>query len=315
MMEKLVTYGIPSYNHINYVKKSIDSVLNQTYKNIELIVIDDCSTDGSDLFLEQYSKEKGFKYIKNEKNIGASRTSSKIMNMAKGEYICLLASDDWIDSGKVEMQMKYLEENQWVIDVLYGPVIEIDENDREICVIKLREENAVIRADDALKSFYETGIGLGLLQSGIMKTEVARKIGYLAEYKSDDFLFYVRLLQNEHTVGYYATPLAYYRLHGGNSHKDPDYCLYELEIPVVRDFFPKKYQRRHYAKFWLTASIKWFHQKRYIKSIMYFMRSLWLNFSFDSIYTYLCELIGMRWVNFKKKVGLENVTLIKNKRK
>lgn len=313
-MEKLVTYGIPSYNHINYIKKAIDSVLNQTYKNIELIVIDDCSTDGSDQFLEQYSKEMGFKYFRNSENIGPARTSSKILHMATGEYICMLASDDWLDPRKVELQMKYLEDNLWSIDVLYGPVIEVGENKTEH-VARQREENAVIKADSALKILYETGKGLGLLQSGILKTEVAQEIDFLEGYKSDDFLFYVRLLQSGYTVGYFALPLTYYRLHEHNSHKDPDYCLYELEIPVVRDFFPRKYQKKHLAKFWLTASIKWFHQKKHLRSLMYFFRSLCLKFSLNSIYVYSLELIGMRFVNLKKKVGLENVTLLKIKRK
>lgn len=53
-MKKIVTYGITSYNHVKYIKRAIDSVLEQTYTNIELIVVDDCSTDGSDLFLEKY---------------------------------------------------------------------------------------------------------------------------------------------------------------------------------------------------------------------------------------------------------------------
>nr|WP_308624413.1 glycosyltransferase [uncultured Eisenbergiella sp.] len=310
--QKVVTYGIPSYNHINYVKQAIDSILNQTYKNIELIVIDDCSSDGSDKFLEQYSKEKGFTYIQNEKNIGPSRTSSKILNMARGQYVCLLASDDYIDSRKVELQMNFIDDSHETIDVLYGPVIEVDSENNVKRVIG-RDKNEVIKAEEALQNLYETGTGLGLLQSGIMKTEVARKIDFLEGYKSDDFLFLVRLLQSGHTVGYLATPLTYYRLHKHNSHKNPDYCLFELEIPVVKDFFPKKYQKRHYANFWLTASIKWFNNKKYIKSIMYFLRSLFYDFKIGKIYDYGCILIGSRWVNLKRKIGIENITFIKRR--
>ena len=314
-MEKLVTYGITSYNHINYIKKTIDSVLNQTYSNIELIVIDDCSTDGSDAFLERYAKEKGFIFIKNAENIGAPGTSSKILHLAKGEYVCLLASDDWIKPEKVKLQMKYLEENNWVIDALYGPVIAVNEKDNTERVIRLQEENTIMRPNEALLSLYETCEGLGLLQSGILRTDVARKIDFLKNYKSDDFLFYVRLLQKGYVVGYCATPLTYYRLHEANSHRDADYCLFELEIPVVRDFFPQKYHRKNFAKFWLTASIKWFHQKKIIKSFVYLSKSLWYDFKLESIYKYFCELVGMRFVNFKKKIGLENVTLLRIKKR
>lgn len=234
--------------------------------------------------------------------------------MARGEYICLLASDDWINPRKVELQMKFLEENKWCIDALYGPVIAVSEDNIEQ-IIRERQDNICIESCDALKRLYETGKGLGLLQSGILRTEVAQKIDYLENYKSDDFLFYVRLLQGGYRVGYYAEPLTYYRLHQGNSHRDADYCLYELEIPVVRDFFPPKYQNRNYAKFWMTASIKWYHQKSYWKSFSYFLKSLLLDFSFNSIYIYFCELAGMRIINLKKKIGLENVTILKFKRK
>ncbi len=93
----LVSYLIPSYNHIKYVKNAIDSVLNQTYKNIELIVCDDCSSDGSIEFLEQYSKDKGFIFIKNTINIGSAKTCQKLMDLAKGVYIGFFASVDGID--------------------------------------------------------------------------------------------------------------------------------------------------------------------------------------------------------------------------
>ena len=93
-MEGLVSIIIPCYNHINYVEESILSVLGQSYSDIELIVIDDGSTDGSAELLERLSREYKFRlYI--QENCGLTETLNKaIFGYAKGDFIQLLASDD-----------------------------------------------------------------------------------------------------------------------------------------------------------------------------------------------------------------------------
>jgi len=112
----LVSVVVPCYNHEKYVKETIESIINQTYKNIELIVIDDGSKDNSSKILEGLSKKYGF-YYEHQKNMGLSATLNKLIMMAQGKYIALIASDDICTLNKVEILVNAMEElnNDYVL--------------------------------------------------------------------------------------------------------------------------------------------------------------------------------------------------------
>lgn len=105
-----ISVVIPSYNHEKYIKKAIDSVLEQTYKDFELIIIDDCSSDKSKKIIEKY-QDKKIKKLYNDKNLGAVETLNSLIEMAKGEYIALLNSDDYWEKNKLEKQVDILDSN------------------------------------------------------------------------------------------------------------------------------------------------------------------------------------------------------------
>lgn len=114
----LVSVIVPCYNHEQYVEECIESILNQTYKNIELIVIDDGSSDNSPKLLQTLSEKHGF-YFQHQSNIGLSATLNKALALTKGKYICILASDDYWPLRKIEIQVTQMEANQNVA-VSYG---------------------------------------------------------------------------------------------------------------------------------------------------------------------------------------------------
>ncbi|MDA9580498.1 glycosyltransferase family 2 protein, partial [Luminiphilus sp.] len=92
--QQTVSVIIPSYNHKRYIEAAILSVKKQTYEPIELVVVDDGSTDGSVDLLLELRKEFGFQ-LKCQKNVGVCATLNRgIAEMASGSYIALLASDD-----------------------------------------------------------------------------------------------------------------------------------------------------------------------------------------------------------------------------
>jgi alpha-1,3-rhamnosyltransferase len=101
----LVSVVIPSYNHARYVSKAIESVLSQTYPNIELIVVDDGSKDDSREVIKELADRHGFQTILNEINRGQSHAFNSAIALARGEYISLLPSDDWYLPRKTEVQM------------------------------------------------------------------------------------------------------------------------------------------------------------------------------------------------------------------
>lgn len=106
--EPLVSVIIPTYNRGRLILNSVTSVLNQTYKNIELIVVDDCSTDNTEEILKSINDSR-IKYVKLEKNSGACIARNKGIELSTGKFIAFNDSDDlWITT-KLEKQLCFLK--------------------------------------------------------------------------------------------------------------------------------------------------------------------------------------------------------------
>lgn len=96
-MHPLVSVLMPVYNTESYLHRAIDSVLTQTYKNIELVIIDDGSTDSSGAILDEYSKADPRIVLIHQSNKGVAYSKRKLIFQAKGEYLAFVDSDDWLD--------------------------------------------------------------------------------------------------------------------------------------------------------------------------------------------------------------------------
>lgn len=106
-MDSLVSIIIPMYNVEKYIAKCITSVLNQSYTNIEIILVNDASTDCTLLVCEEYIKrDKRFKLIKNEKNSGLAYSRNAGLIIARGDYILFVDSDDWIHEDMVKTMLE-----------------------------------------------------------------------------------------------------------------------------------------------------------------------------------------------------------------
>lgn len=101
---------IPAFNAERYISQSIQSVLNQTYNNFELIIINDGSTDNTRVIIESFDDER-IKYFENEKNQGIVYSRNKGLRIAKGDYIGMLDADDIAYPEKFETQINFLEKN------------------------------------------------------------------------------------------------------------------------------------------------------------------------------------------------------------
>ena len=107
----LVSIIMPNYNSEKFIKATIESVIAQTYKNWELIIVDDCSTDDSLSVIEQYDDDR-IRVLKNEKNSGAAVSRNNAIEAANGRYIAFLDSDDLWDKDKLLMQLNFMNEKQ-----------------------------------------------------------------------------------------------------------------------------------------------------------------------------------------------------------
>lgn len=116
MKTPLVSIIIPCYNSEKYIEECIVSVLGQTYKNIQVIVVDDCSTDSSyDLVEEKFSLDDRVVLLRNDVNSGVNKTRHFGVSKSTGDYICFLDSDDLFFPDKVDRQVKLLEGNKEVV--------------------------------------------------------------------------------------------------------------------------------------------------------------------------------------------------------
>ena len=102
---------IPSYIHSLYIEKSIKSVINQTFKDIEILIGDDCSTDNSRDIINKFNDDRIKKYFY-ECNCGGSANLNKLISLASGEYIAILNSDDYWELDKLEKQYEFMEKNK-----------------------------------------------------------------------------------------------------------------------------------------------------------------------------------------------------------
>ena len=123
----LVSIIMPSYNTAPYIKQTIQSVLDQTYTNWELIIVDDYSTDNTDEVVDTI-KDCRIRYFKNEKNSGAAISRNKALRKAKGQWIAYLDSDDLWMPEKLEKQIKFMEENGCAFSYTNYEEIDVDGN-------------------------------------------------------------------------------------------------------------------------------------------------------------------------------------------
>lgn len=128
-MSELVSIIMPSYNTGAFIKKTIQSVLNQSYENWELIIVDDCSTDNTDEVVLPFLNDQRIRYIKNEKNSGAAVSRNRALREAKGKWIAFLDSDDlWLPE-KLEKQVLFMKKNGYYFS--YTNYEEINEDGKK----------------------------------------------------------------------------------------------------------------------------------------------------------------------------------------
>lgn len=109
-MDTLVSVCIPAYNNAGYIKDTIDSILGQTYHNLELVIVDDCSKDNTYELIKNIPDER-IKLYRNEKNLGMSGNWNRCLELCSGEYIKLICADDVLAPNALEKEVTALENN------------------------------------------------------------------------------------------------------------------------------------------------------------------------------------------------------------
>jgi glycosyltransferase involved in cell wall biosynthesis len=125
-----ITVIMPVYNAEKYLKQAIDSILNQSYENFELLLIDDASTDNSVDIIKKYM-DKRIRLVQNETNMGIARTRNRGLELCNTDYIALMDDDDIAMSYRLEDEIRYLDDNP-DIDIVGGHLRTIDKEGKDL---------------------------------------------------------------------------------------------------------------------------------------------------------------------------------------
>lgn len=151
-MEELVSVIVPVYNVEKYLRKCIDSIKNQTYSNLEIILVNDGSTDNSYKICNEYAKEDRRIKIINKANGGLSSARNSGIKVARGTFIAFVDSDDWIEDAMIEKMIDVAVKEQ--ADVVHCGIKQVLENGKKYKV--LFEDNLILNSNDEILRAYFT---------------------------------------------------------------------------------------------------------------------------------------------------------------
>lgn len=244
MEEPLISVVMPSYNTENYISKAIQSVLNQSYKNLELIIIDDCSIDKTRQIVEEYcKKDKRVKAYFNQKNSGVSYSRNFGIEKAKGSWIAFLDSDDMWEEEKLKKQINLLVQKQMKPILIYTGSAFIDENG--IPYKYVMEVPETVRYKELLKQ------NVISCSSVLIKREIISSIKMENDNMHEDFVVWLKVLRNYDICAYGVNePLLVYRM-SSNSKSGNKFKAAKMTYMVYKhmnlNFIKRNYYMLHYV--------------------------------------------------------------------
>lgn len=210
LIPNLVSVIIPAHNSENFLRETINSVKRQTYKNWEILIIDDCSTDGTAFLVRNLARDCKLKYIKLSKPSGAALARQKGLDYASGEFVAFLDSDDLWNPKKLETQIQFMKKNNCAVSCTSYEKIQEDGS----------PTGKIVRSVEKL------GMKRLLLDCPVGNLTVVLNQGKLSNIKiplvdkREDFALWITLVRECSCIYGIPDVLAYYRLRKGSvSHK------------------------------------------------------------------------------------------------
>ena len=187
-MNKLISVIIPYYKKRQYIKATLNSVFNQSYKNLEIIIIYD-DKDKKDLkYLQSITiKEKRIKFVVNLKNIGVGKSRNKGMKICKGEYIAFIDADDIWHKKKIESQVNFMIKKKILISHTDYKIV-----NNGLLNSKIRKARNFETVNDLL---YSCDIGLSTV---IISKKILKKVKFPSLKTKEDFVFWLMLLKQNY---------------------------------------------------------------------------------------------------------------------
>lgn len=180
-----VSIGMPVYNGEKYIGQALDSILAQTYQNMEIIVSDNASTDRTAEICKRYaSDDTRINFIQNERNLGAAPNYNRVFQISSGRYFKWAAHDDFIAPTFLEKCVNILEANPRIV-VCYSKGYVVDKEGDLISEYDPEPDLTGLKPPERFRQFICTSY-LNIQMSGLMRSDVLRKTGMYGSYPASD---------------------------------------------------------------------------------------------------------------------------------
>lgn len=231
MLTPRVSVVIPTYNHARYLRYALDSVINQSYANLEVFVIDDGSNDGTAEIVKPYRSKINYIY---KENGGTPSALNLGLSLATGKYICWLSADDVFIEDKVSKQVGLMESDP-SLGFSYTSFVVIDANGNK--------QYTVNSANFSDKQEMVTKLMEGCFINGssvMMRSSALQKIGNFDESlpQAHDYDLWFRFLRH-YSCGFLAERLLAYRWHGENMSQNPNETCSVIVRERAKLLFPE----------------------------------------------------------------------------
>lgn len=273
----LLSIIVPAFNAEKYINRCINSVLRQTYRNIELIVVNDCSTDNTKEILEKLSYEDGrVKVIHLDFNVGIHAARVTGLNIANGEYIGFIDSDDWIDVNAYKHMLSQAQDNQ--ADIVICGTDKLNENGKFLGT-HIKFINREIHTENILNLFCTLYFGSGVLWNKIYHSKIIKKYGMLKlERKvdaSEDYIVNIGCFDEARKIILLPNSYYHYLIRDNSASRSEDnaknFCRVltaYIECLKKYDYFDNKkllsidelYATQLRYSDYLVHNLKWFNQ-------------------------------------------------------
>ena len=238
-MEPLVSVVIPTYNRASLLIRAIESVFSQSYKNFEIIVVDDASTDNTREVVSKFLDDPRVVYIRNEKNMGVSASRNRGIRYGRGEFVAFLDSDDYWLRDKLRKQVEIIMSDDDVGMVYTGERF-IDEEGR-IIRDEIPKYSGFVYHVLLSKNFISPS-------STLLRKEVFEKVGFFREDMNyrEDYEFFLRVAKN-YKIAYVKDILTIRYMHTKGRLSDDISCRI-MSIYKIMDLYKEDFDKNRRSK-------------------------------------------------------------------
>lgn len=218
--EEKISVIVPVYNVEKYLEKCLKTILNQTYKNLQIIVIDDGSTDKSSQICDDFSRQDERISVIHKKNGGLSAARNDGLDLVQGKYVIFIDSDDYISDNMVELLYKGISENEADYCVC-GFTTVTDTYDK---IKEYKPKEKILSGKDALRMHYfakEYSVNFVMACAKIYKSELWKTLRFVEKIYFEDVEIMPRVLLNSNKVVIINHPGYYYVQQEGSIMHNP----------------------------------------------------------------------------------------------